>query len=55
MDEQIDYKEMYLKMVRATEAAINILIEAQQECEELYMAPAASPETAKNNQPQAQN
>lgn len=33
-----DYKEMYLKMVRASERAINILIEAQQECEELYVS-----------------
>lgn len=29
-----DYKEMYLKMFRASEKAINILIAAQQECEE---------------------
>ena len=33
-----DYKEMYLKMVRASERAINILIEAQQECEEMYLS-----------------
>ena len=33
-----DYKEMYLKMVRASERAINILIQAQQECEELYLS-----------------
>ena len=32
-----DYKEMYQRMVRASEAAINILIEAQRECEELYI------------------
>ncbi len=32
-----DYKEMYLKMVRATEEAIKILITAQQECEEMYI------------------
>ena len=32
-----DYKEMYLKLMRATEQAIRILIEAQQECEELYL------------------
>lgn len=32
-----DYKEMYRKMVVASEAAINILIEAQRECEELYI------------------
>ena len=33
----VDYKEMYLKMNRAMEKAINILIEAQQECEEDYL------------------
>jgi len=33
-----DYKEMYLKMVRATEAAMQTLIRAQQECEEMYIA-----------------
>lgn len=38
-----DYKEMYLKLFRATENAINILIEAQQECEELYIS-APEPE-----------
>ena len=32
-----DYKEMYLKLFRATEKAINELINAQQECEELYL------------------
>ena len=32
------YKEMYLKMMRATEKAINILIDAQRECEEMYLA-----------------
>ena len=33
-----DYKEMYLIMVRAAEAAMNLLIEAQRACEELYLA-----------------
>jgi hypothetical protein len=33
-----DYQEMYLKMLKASEQAINILIEAQQECEELYIS-----------------
>ena len=33
-----DYKEMYLKMVRASEQAIRILVKAQQECEELYIS-----------------
>ncbi len=32
-----DYKEMYLKLFRATERAINELIEAQRECEEMYL------------------
>ncbi len=32
-----DYKEMYLTLFRATEQAINTLIAAQQQCEELYM------------------
>ncbi len=31
-----DYKEMYLKIFRACEQAINILISAQRECEERY-------------------
>ena len=33
-----DYKEMYFKLFRASEAAINILIAAQQACEELYIS-----------------
>ena len=33
-----DYKEMYLIMMRAVEKAVNLLIEAQQKCEELYIA-----------------
>ena len=37
MEQDVDYKEMYLKMVRATEQAINLLIQAQQECEGLYL------------------
>ena len=32
-----DYKEMYLKMMRATEKAIKILVDAQRECEEMYI------------------
>ena len=37
-----DYKKMYLILFRATEQAINMLIEAQRECEELYIS---EPET----------
>ena len=32
-----NYKELYLKMFRASEKAVRILIETQQECEELYL------------------
>ena len=39
----MDYKEMYLKMLRASEEAIRILIQAQQECEEMYVS-AEDPE-----------
>lgn len=37
VEKDVDYKGMYMKMVRASEAAINILIEAQKECEEMYL------------------
>lgn len=36
MDEQF-YKEMYIKMVATSEKAINTLIQAQKECEEIYL------------------
>lgn len=36
-DDTVDYKELYLKQIRANEAAVRILIAAQQECEELYL------------------
>ena len=32
-----DYAGMYQRMMKATEKALRILIEAQQECEELYI------------------
>lgn len=32
-----DYKEMYLNLVRASEEAINTLIRAQRECEEMFI------------------
>lgn len=32
-----DYQKMYYEMVRETERAINILINAQQKCEEMYI------------------
>ena len=41
IEKDVDFKEMYLKMVRASEEAIRILVEAQQECEELYVGATA--------------
>ncbi len=35
-----DYKELYLKMVRASERSLQELIRAQQECEELILQEA---------------
>lgn len=32
-----NYKEMYLLMMKETEKAIEILIEAQRKCEEIYL------------------
>lgn len=32
-----DYKEMYLHLMRETEKAVRILIQAQQDCEEMYL------------------
>lgn len=32
-----NYKEMYLTLFRASEKAVNIIIEAQKEVEELYI------------------
>ena len=42
-----DYKEMYLTMVRETEKAVRILIEAQQRCEEMYLAEEETEEIQK--------
>lgn len=33
-----DYKEMYIKMFRASEKALDIIISAQRDCEKLYTA-----------------
>ncbi len=43
----VDYQEMYYKMNRAMEKAINILIEAQRECEEDYLTQTDPPEEKK--------
>lgn len=33
-----DYQKMYWTLFRATEEAVNLLIAAQRECEELYVS-----------------
>ena len=42
----VDYQEMYYKMNRAMEKAINILVEAQQECENDYLRQTDPPVAA---------
>lgn len=37
-NESIDYRALYFKLFRATEEAIRVLIQAQQECEQLYLS-----------------
>lgn len=37
MSEENTYKEMYLTMMRATEKAMHLLIDAQRKCEERYL------------------
>lgn len=39
-----DYKQMYLTLFDATEKAVNLLIQAQQKCEELYIS-SSEPES----------
>lgn len=36
-EDKVNWKAMYLHLARATEQSIRILIEAQQECERLYI------------------
>lgn len=45
-----DYKELYLKMFRATESAMRILIEVQRECEELYLSSDEANSTSDSEQ-----
>lgn len=33
-----DFEEMYYTLMRASEEALRIMIEAQEECEEMYIA-----------------
>lgn len=43
-----NYKEMYEVMVRASEKAMNILIEAQRKCEEMYLAAGDPTDSGEN-------
>lgn len=40
----MDYKTLYIKMLKASEEAIRILESAQRECEELYVESSGSDE-----------
>lgn len=44
----VDWKAMYLESVRAMEQAIQILVQAQQTCEEIYIR-AGEKETGKKD------
>ena len=46
----VDYQEMYYKMNRAMEKAINILVEAQRECEEEYLKQTDPPVESENGE-----
>ena len=46
-----DYKELYLNLFRATERAINTLIEAQQRCEERYLEMTEPKQPEQRKQP----
>jgi hypothetical protein len=37
-DDMPDYRELYFTLFRASEQAVNTLIEAQRKCEELYIS-----------------
>ncbi len=47
-----DYKELYLNLFRATERAINTLIEAQQRCEERYLEMTEPKQPGQRKQPE---
>jgi len=36
-DKNVDYKAMYFKLMREVAKAVDILIKAQQECEDMYI------------------
>ena len=40
-----DYKQMYLKLLDATESAMEMLIAAQRQCEEIYIQTEEEPDS----------
>lgn len=40
-----DYKQMYLKLLDATESAMEMLIAAQRQCEEIYIQTEEKPDS----------
>jgi len=44
-DKNVDYKKMYFTMVNAMEKAMETMIAAQQECEEMYINAQESEKT----------
>lgn len=38
LDKYVDYKDLYFRMMRVTTKAINMLVAAQQACEEAYIS-----------------
>lgn len=47
-----DYKEMYIHLMRETEKAVRILIEAQRACEEMYISAPETKLTVLENPPE---
>lgn len=39
----VDYREMYLHLMRETEKAIRVLIQAQRDCQERYLRDSEPP------------
>lgn len=45
-----DYKSMYYRLLRATEDAIQTLIKAQRECEEMYIEASEEQQTERRQE-----
>lgn len=47
-----DYKERYIHLMRETEKAVRILIDAQRDCEEMYLSAPGTELTVLENPPE---